>query len=205
MNFPIDPSTAPQAAPAIWRCDCCAFVLTLVGSLDRWPPHVQDMARGSVICDRRGPSGRHLVLDSKGRRHRLLLKRGDGPAYVISAEGALEVTSAALTAFHFRSDLPVGRARASVLHPTPFQHYRLRQMLAVLDARANDRVSTPSLRHVAATLAGGDAPAERAIEWKTSSRRRQIQRLLAEGLQLVNGGYRDLLNARWPTKVDISR
>ncbi|MFO6447009.1 DUF2285 domain-containing protein [Erythrobacter sp. NE805] len=201
MNFPADPAAPAHAAPAIWRRDGCAFIITLTAPPGRWAEVVEGMAHGSVVCDTTGPAGRHLVLDRGGSRHRLLLTPGEegaAPTYLLPAEGPLALRTAALTVFHFPADNPASRAQARALQPTPFQHYRLRLMLEVLDARNNGDASPASLRLVAATVFGGDLQGDRAIEWKTSSRRRQIQRLLAEGLHLVEGGYRDLLNGCLP-------
>lgn len=126
---------------------------------------------------------------------------GAAPTYLLPAEGPLAVRTAALTVFHFPADNPASRAQARVLQPTPFQHYRLRLMLEVLDARNRGDTSPASLRQVAATVFRGSLQGDRAIDWKTSSRRRQIQRLLAEGLHLVERGYRHLLNGRLPANV----
>ncbi len=48
------------------------------------------------------------------------------------------------------------------------------------------------------TLAGY----ERAIEWKTSSHRRQAQRLVAEARRMMATGYRDLLKGSMRPALD---
>mgnify|MGYP002780437563 CR=1 FL=1 len=159
------------------------------------------MAGGGVICDRTGPRGRHLVLDHEGSRHRLVLipaSEGIAPSYILPAEGHFAVRNAALTAFHRQAERSRGSARAGAAQPSSYQRHRLRMMLAALDARKSADGSRASLRQTALELFGGDPADERAIDWKTSSRRRHIQRLIAEGLKIVEGGYRDLLNARLP-------
>lgn len=176
-------------------------MVILTGSINDWAQIVENKAGGGVVCDRTGPRGRHLVLDHKGLRHRLLLRpAGEGivPSYILPAEGYFAVRHAALTAFHRQAEGSRSPARAGAAQPTPFQHHRFRLMLAALDARRSADGSRPSLRQVASDLLGGGSSGERAIDWKTSSSRRHIQRLIAEGLQLVQGGYRNLLNARLP-------
>lgn len=202
-NFPIDPNVSHDAEPAIWRSDDCAFVVTLAGPIDRWPELLESVIGGDVTCDRTGPAGRHLIIDSNGMRHRLLLKascEGDMPAYLLPATGPFPVRTAAIAAYHFRNDHPSSLADAGPLKPTNFQHHRLRLILALLDARGGAGQPPGSLRHTAAAIFGDDLSGIRAIEWKTASRRRYIQRLLAEGLKLVESGYRELLNARLPSK-----
>ena len=201
LNFPIDPIAEPMTAPAIWQAEDCALVVTITGSINEWARIVEDMVGDHVICDRTGPLGRHLVLDHDGLRHRLLLKPGgEGivPSYILPVEGHFAVRQAVLMAFHRRAEGSRSPARAGAAQPTPFQHHRLRLMLAALDARRSADGSRASVRQIASDLSGGDSFGERAIEWKTSSMRRHIQRLVAGGLQLVQGGYRDLLNARSP-------
>ncbi len=203
LNFPFDPASAPDAVPAVWRSDCSAFILMLTGPLHRWPQLVEGFADGSVICDRKGPSGRHFVLDTNGIRHRIMVKadgEAEEPSYVLRADGSLTLRSAAVAAFHHHKDRSAQCAHARAMRPTDYQDYRLRLMLAVLDARETGAALPRSLRQVAASVLGGDPASNRAVEWKSCSQRRQIQRLLGEGMQMVEGGYRDLLNARWPVK-----
>ncbi len=202
-NFPFDPNVSHATEPAIWRSDNCAFVVSLAGPIDRWPELLESVIGGDVTCDRTGPAGRHLIIDSHGMRHRLLLTascEGGIPAYLLPATGPLPIRTAAITAYHFRNDRPASLADTGPLNPTPFQHHRLRLILAVLDARSGAGQPPRSLRQTAAAILGDDLTRIRAIEWKTASRRRHIQRLHADGLKLVKGGYRELLNARPPSK-----
>lgn len=202
-NFPFDPNVSHDLEPAIWRSDNCAFVVTLAGPIDRWPELLESVIGGDATCDRTGPAGRHLIIDSNGMRHRLLLRASYDermPAYLLPATGQFSIRAAAIAAYHFRSDHPASLADACPLKPTLFQHHRFRLILALLDARSGTGQPPGSLRQTAAAIFGDDLSEIRAIEWKTASRRRYIQRLLADGLKLVEGGYRELLNARMPTK-----
>jgi hypothetical protein len=81
------------------------------------------------------------------------------------------------------------------LRPTPHQASRLGLMLAVLDRLGEDTNGPASIRNIATELAfpGADL-AGRAIEWKSSSIRRQTQRIIANARWLRDGGYRHLLH-----------
>jgi hypothetical protein len=81
------------------------------------------------------------------------------------------------------------------LRPTPYQASRLGLMLAVLDRLGEDTNGPASIRTIATELAfpGADL-AGRAIEWKSSSIRRQTQRIIANARWLRDGGYRHLLH-----------
>jgi hypothetical protein len=83
------------------------------------------------------------------------------------------------------------------LRPTPCQAARLGLMLAVIDRLGEENNGPCILRAIATELAfpGVDPPA-RAIEWKSSSIRRQTQRLVATARWLRDGGYRHLLQGR---------
>jgi len=202
-NFPIDPAFGPDTAPAIWRTDCSACVITVTGPNHRWLQLVERLADDGVVCDRTGPSGRHIILECNGIRHRILLRAGSERevlSYVLPADGPIALRCAAVSAFHHHTDQLAEGAHGRPFQPTHYQRHRLRIMLAALDARHEGNVSRASLRQVAAAVLGGNSASIRAIEWKTSSQRRQIQRLLGEGLHMAERGYRDLLNGRWPKR-----
>ena len=66
-------------------------------------------------------------------------------------------------------------------------------MLAALDALSSLRSETRTVREVAAHFDRAAVEGMRAIEWKSSSLRRQTQRLLQESVAMMMGGYRNLL------------
>ena len=68
-------------------------------------------------------------------------------------------------------------------------------MLKLLDALDEAAGKNPTTRELA-TILGLSQTDLRAIDWKTSSARRQTQRLVVEARQMAASGYRDLLSAR---------
>lgn len=80
--------------------------------------------------------------------------------------------------------------------PTDYQRHRLNLMLAILDhlGGATDKAFT--IRELAETVLFPGGRFGRSIEWKTSSSRRQTQRLAREAIDMANGGYRKLLNGQ---------
>lgn len=96
---------------------------------------------------------------------------------------------ACLAAFSGRK--PSLRAR---LRPTSYQAVRLALMLAILD-RLEDVDGHPvRIRAIASELVFPGSPLpSRAIEWKSSTYRRQTQRLIAAAKAMRAGGYRQLL------------
>lgn len=85
------------------------------------------------------------------------------------------------------------RGFADRLYPTAAQRRRLALMLAALDFADG---STPSLRRIAEAVLYPRHDLGRAIEWKSSSQRRQAQRLVNGARHLVETGYLDLLKGR---------
>lgn len=151
-NFPIDPASGPDAAPAIWRTECSACVIIVTGSFHCLPHLLEGFADGSVVRDKTGPSGRHMILDSNGVRHRILVKEGsEGEvlSYVLPADGLMALRSGAVSAFHHRKDRLAATAHGRAFQPSHYQRYRLRLMLAALDARYAGEGSRGSLRQVA--------------------------------------------------------
>lgn len=87
-------------------------------------------------------------------------------------------------------------ATISCLSPTVAQRRRLMLMLKVLDQRLSTGQPRLALRHIAAVTLFPGRDLGRAIEWKSSTERRQTQRLVSTAMHLVQGGYRDLLKGR---------
>jgi hypothetical protein len=93
---------------------------------------------------------------------------------------------------------PRSGTRPAQLRPTAGQSRRLVLMLAILDRL--DHSSDPSnagIRALASELVYPRiALPPRAIDWKTSSYRRQTQRLVAAAKAMRATGYRDLLRGK---------
>lgn len=130
------------------------------------------------------------MLASTRARHRLVVMySAERDGYFLPAD-SIPIRLAALGAFHdFRGRQTVGSPAA--LKPTAYQSRRLALLLAVLDRLEQ---SAP-VRQIAHELVLPGLGYERAIEWKTSSHRRQAQRLIAEARRMMATGYRDLLRS----------
>lgn len=192
-NFPIDPRLSSEEAPAFWRAEDNPQVIVLAASNDH-------AIAGSmhIVAEKRNSRGRHLVLERQGRRSRLSVvapEPGTGPSYLLSADPALDIRLAALQVI---CDRPSGRSRSPAsgcLRPSPYQSFRFRLMLKILDAAGSAPGEFPSMRELADILGRSYEADQRAIDWKSSSTRRQTQRLVAEARRMAASGYRDLLYA----------
>ena len=136
-----------------------------------------------------------MVLADVGGRHRLLVvasARLGGDNYLIPQDQSVPIRLAALDVFHCCVDGSSVPAKRHQLRPTAYQSHRLHLLLAILDnlARAPEGVT---LREIAGTLVYRGWSAQRAIDWKSSSQRRQTQRLVAEARRMASHGYLGLL------------
>lgn len=155
----------------------------------------------SIIIDHHCEAGRHLVIETGGVRHRLLVIRPDCLQYngfLLPDDAVLQARMAALSSFHRWQHSRGSFAPPRYLRPTGYQRLRLDQMLQVLDLLVPDSGKHLGLRSLAKQILRVDAKNDRAIDWKTSSTRRQVQRLIAGARRLANDGYRELLACRMP-------
>lgn len=186
-TFLADPADDPLIMPACWRADTSPLVLRIDGYRGemRIPGTVlqRDVAVGKV---------RYLVLRGTFGAHRVELAvrpRSATASIALGLDASLLPRLGCLEALvSGKPDMPLQ------LRPTPYQASRLGLMLAVLDRLEEETNGPANIRAIATELAfpGVDLPA-RAIEWKSSSIRRQTQRLLVTARWLRDGGYRHLL------------
>lgn len=189
LNFPIDPDLSARTHPAIWQAEENAHVVILSGG----DAVKAALALCDVIVKRASNAGDHLVLASRGARHRLLMTasaRLEVDTYLIPRDQSFPIRLAALDAFHCCVSGSAVRTARRQLLPTAYQSHRLHLLLAILDAlgRAPEGVT---LRDIAGTLVYRGLSEQRAIDWKSSSQRRQTQRLVAEARRMSHG-YRNL-------------
>lgn len=143
-------------------------------------------------------AGRHLVLAGRHARHRLLVMRSAATSpggYVVAADSSMPVRLAALSAFHEDPRSPQAGAARAALKPSAYQRHRLALLLAILDRLEQSPRDPPTIRQIAGELVFPSRTFERAIDWKSSSHRRQAQRLVAEARRMMTTGYRDLLRS----------
>lgn len=152
----------------------------------------------AIAADVQSEAGRHVVLAGPGVRHRLLIvscASAPRDGYLVPHDGLLSVRLAALTAFAADPRSPDTSAARAVLTPSHYQRRRLALLLAILDRQQAGSGEPATIRHVAQDLIYPGLVSGRAIDWKSSSHRRQAQRLLAAARRMMASGYRDLLKA----------
>lgn len=132
------------------------------------------------------------------KRHRLLIvnNRSSPGGYFVPNDPWLQQRLAAIESFDGRSRQSGCAKLAHLLGPSSYQRYRLALLLDVFDAIDGPEGGTTSLREIARNVVYRHLDLGSAIEWKSSSQRRQVQRLKNEALFFVNGGYRRLLRCR---------
>lgn len=190
-SFPISPDVDAGSDPAIWHDADAPSVVVLAPA----PDGVRGTDPGSlltghdIVADRTNCAGRHLVIAGRSARHRLLVKRPDhrgGHAFVMLPDEHSGARMASLAALL----LTPGRVANG---PSDYQRHRLNLMLAILDRLLDGQGRLASIRELAEAIVFPCGTFGRSIEWKTSSWRRQTQRLVREAIALTNGGYRKLL------------
>lgn len=88
------------------------------------------------------------------------------------------------------------------LIPSDYQKCRLTVLLKILDAMQLPGGRIATTREIAKKAIYPYSNFGRAAEWKTSSQRRQTQRLITEARGLVDGGYRFLLKGKMPPRAN---
>jgi hypothetical protein len=192
---PVAPERTAAEAPALWAPTACAWVVTIEDdhlSLARRGAHLPPKVR----TDRQLAGGRYLILDDAGTLHRLWLRRqrrARPPAYIIArGAGANLRFAAARRLEHYLAGAPL-RLRAGRDRPTAFQARRLTLFLAILDAIAAEAGAPATSYEIGHRLIYPALRVRGGAEWKSSSERRQTQRLIDEAREWMNGGYRRLL------------
>ena len=151
-----------------------------------------------LLQDRPTIEGRHLVLGDRKRRHRILLipSSSETCGYYLAHDCWLRTRLAAIEAFDpLCTSANPSKSRIGLV-PSVSQKHRLILLLRILDAIACADNGFTSVRQVAERVIYRNADFGRTIEWKSSSHRRQTQRLLNQARFYVRGGYRLLLKGR---------
>lgn len=183
---PFDPTAGARRAPAVWDPDIVSSVVTLApappgfGRGATWPAALRPLVELSARA------ARHLVFDLGGARHRvrILDDSCDGPLALVMPPDGAGLAEAGSLARALAGEL-VDRPRSPA---SRFQRYQFATMLDMFDAAA----SGASLRDIAVATLFPWLDLD-ATEWKTSTERRRVQRLLASARHMVAGGYRALI------------
>jgi Uncharacterized conserved protein (DUF2285)/Family of unknown function (DUF6499) len=175
-----DPDRSVRSMPAIWHIDAASQVVPLAASPGDIPgaavlPDLHRLA-DLLIGDKR-----HIVLDQRGVRHRLVVSGDSSEAQFVMMIGpradSLRV-AACDAARRLIAGVDAGSS-ASILRPTVLRRRRLSLLLHVLDAS----LAGASLRSIGTRIVYPWLGEIDALTWKTMSERRRVQRLIAGGSQ----------------------
>ena len=194
LNFLVDPHHPADEVPAIWRVEDNPSVV-IIAIPDQVVSPISDVIEGSTrLADQETQAGRHLVLATRSGRHRLLVTRSVAvPVYVLPADGTAAVRLAATDAFHAGTVGYAPPRHCVPLRPSPYQRHRLALLLAILDRFDDQSRELPTLRDLARDVIFPGLYVGAAIDWKTSSHRRQVQRLASEARRMALTGFHELL------------
>lgn len=200
-SFPVPPELSAMTSPAIWcPANAPSIIILEKGTetpvAERTRPLFED---AEVISEFSNGSGKHLVIADSFGRHRLLIRacsvRTDA-RYVVKADTDLEMRLGAIAALHDRTSCKSGIMNNSGIKPSLYQTHRLVLLLKILDRLSETEAGRPTIRTIAADIVYPRSSFGRTIEWKSSSERRQTQRLVSEAVLLMKSGYRNLLKGR---------
>ena len=180
--------------PAFWCIDDAPFIIAAGSAQHDQSLLDRILSSRRVVAEHSVEATRHLVIQGRHGRHRIALTAHDSEphqtGFVCRADQWIEARLESVAAIVGATGTP------RFLRPTPYHRHRLIALLLILDTieRVGERVVT--IRQVANEALYPDLEPVSAIEWKSSSHRRQTQRLAAEAKQMVKSGYRDLLRGR---------
>lgn len=194
MNFLVDPQHPADEVPAIWRVEDNPSVV-IIATPDHVVSPFPDLIEASTrLADQETRAGRHLVLATRSGRHRLLLTRSAAaPSYLLPADATVAVRLAATSAFHGSTVSYPPLLHRLPLRPSPYQSHRFALLLAIIDRCDDHGREAPTLRDLARDVIFPGLDVGAAIDWKTSSHRRQVQRLVSEARRMALVGFRKML------------
>lgn len=147
-----------------------------------------------AIASRSAGDETHLVMGDAESLHRVCLRSvpaSDPVASLIPCDALLDARLQALAGLD--RWLRGARRGAQIFGPTAYQARRLHLLLAILDLRRGDEVTS---HKVAQCLIYPRLSIGQGASWKSSPERRRTQRLIREAEALAAGGYRALLAGR---------
>lgn len=204
LNFLVDPSLSADVCPAIWRPEDNPGVVLAAHGLRNCSLFKAALSGRPVLVDARTQNGHHLVLAGKRARHRILIgDHGDRAGYIVRADRSMPFALAALGAFHENRCGPRAAAARTILMPTAYQRHRLALLVSILDRLEQSASRGATIRQIAGELVFPGQTFDRAIDWKSSSHRRQTQRLVAEARRMMATGYRDLLRGCMRSQLTV--
>jgi hypothetical protein len=137
-------------------------------------------------------NGRHILLEGPEGRHRIWLienVHARGNAFLLPLDDDFGARLHSLRRLHRRLTGKRAGPRLRSLQLSPPQRARLALLIRALDGEQEGA----SRREIAAVLLDAEARHIPAIEWKNAPLRKRVNRVVASGLALMNGGYLTLL------------
>ena len=192
-------ATAPDelSDPVVWRPELTAVTVIVDAAPEGFETAVPVDPRtlGALHADLAGIEGRHVIVGDAAGEHRLWLRDptpGRPLAAVIPLDKDFVTRIASLLRFQRRL---LGRAAGPLPRGWPLTAYRLARlelMLRALDLREGGA----TYREIAIALGRDEAARLSASDWKMSSARSFVVRLVRDGIAMMNGDYRKLLRIR---------
>lgn len=201
LNFPCPPDRPACAAPASWSPVASPFTVILepappgfshacVLELSNWP---------IVLADRMLSDGRHIVLGDVDGPHHIWLRSDELQlplAFAIPSDELADLRQLAATRLHRRLRGAAVARKIRAHRPSRYQRHRLDLLLAILDQIALAGAARATTYQIARTLVYPNIRFRNNAEWKSSSQRRQTQRLVDDAIKLMQDGYRVLLRGK---------
>lgn len=153
-------------------------------------------SRLPTIAEAMTSQGSHLILEGPHLRHRIFIGSAvcrHGGNFVLPDDGKTDQRLAALTALIAAPASPALATAHRLLKPSAYQSHRLKLLLAVLDRLDRPGDLALTTRELACGLLYPGLQAGKAIDWKSSPRRRQAQRLVSQARYMRDGGFKGLL------------
>jgi len=194
---PFAPAPDDLSEPVVWSPELTAVTVILDAAPEGFATAapVDPRALGALLADLAGINGRHVIVADAAGEHRLWLRDptpGRPLAAVIPLDKDFLTRIASLLRFHRRL---LGRAAGPLPRGWPLTAYRLARldlMLRALDLRDGGA----TYREIATALGRDEAARLSASDWKMSSARSFVVRLVRDGVTMMNGEYRKLLRIR---------
>lgn len=192
-------ATAPDdlSEPVVWCPELTAVTVILDAAPEGFATAapVDPRALGALLADLAGIEGRHVIVADAAGEHRLWLREatpGRPLAAIIPLDKDFLTRIVSLLRFHRRL---LGRVAGPLPRGWPLTAYRLARldlMLRALDLRDGGA----TYREIAIALGRDEANRLSASDWKMSSARSFVVRLVRDGIAMMNGDYRKLLRIR---------
>lgn len=192
--FPADPGQNAASLSLVWRPDIHPETV-IIGDVPEGfeATSIVDPARLPVpVSAHEEGEGLHLTASAAGGTLNLWMSTGAlsrKAAFIIPLDGNIDIRLHSLRrALRWLDGRPPGPP-ARRQHLSDFHRFRFVRMLRAVDGLG----AGASRREIASVLFSRDVRTLSAAEWKSTSERRQLARLIAEANAYIAGGYLRIL------------